>query len=134
MFVWKIKNTPNCDYCGQIDNLEHFFFYCPDTYHFWDQIRTWFVKFGIHNINLTVLEVLFGLVNLQPKLYFLVNYVVLVAKSYIRNCKKNNKNLLFKIFLKELKWKLKLEEMAYINTGRPKVYSDRFVLMNEMLV
>ena len=60
---------------------------------------------------------LFGLVNLQPKLYLHGNYVVLVAKSYIRNCKKNNKNLLFKIFLKELKWKLKLEEGAYINAG-----------------
>ena len=81
-----------------------------------------------------VLEVLFGLVNLQPKLYFLVNYVVLVAKSYIHNCKKNNKNLLFKIFLKELKWQLKIEEGAFINAGRPKVYSDRFALMNDMLV
>ena len=40
LFVWEIKKTPNCDYCGQNDNLEHFFFYYPDTYHFWDQIRT----------------------------------------------------------------------------------------------
>ena len=72
------------------------------------------------NIKLTVLEVLFGLINLQSQFYYLVNYILLVAKSYVCGCKKKNKDIIVNLFLKQLKWKLKLEEVAYANKGQSK--------------
>ena len=48
-----------------------------------------------YNIKLTVLEVLLGLINLQPQFYYLVNYILFVAKSYVCSCKRKNKDLTF---------------------------------------
>ena len=38
---WGIKPTPDCILCGQIDNLEHYFYYCKEVNTFWIQISDW---------------------------------------------------------------------------------------------
>ena len=85
------------------------------------------------NIKLTVLEVLFGLINLQPQFYYLVDHILLVAKCYVCSCNKKNKELIFNLFLKELKWKLKLEEVVYANKGQSKIFCERLAFKKEML-
>ena len=103
---WKMNDF--CDYCGQINNLEHFFYYCPATISFLDEIHIWPSNFVTCNIKLTVLEVLFGLIILQPHIYNLVNYILFVAKSYVCSCKKKNKDLILKLVSERIK-RIKIE-------------------------
>ncbi len=37
----KIKTSETCDYCKGIDDIPHFFLYCPKVKMFWDLILNW---------------------------------------------------------------------------------------------
>ena len=114
LFNWNVNNSPLCDVCQNIDNLEHYFYYCTDTETFWVQVRNWLNQLFSSEFKLTVLEVLFGVLTSDPKDWFSINFIILMGKQFIAKCKKNNKALFFKNFLEYLKWVLKLEEGVYI--------------------
>ena len=85
LYKWKIIKSPNCLDCGSLDNIEHFYFKCDEAKSFWNNIRIWITQITDININLTILEVLLGI--LQENIHsVLCNYIILHAKSYIYNC------------------------------------------------
>ena len=95
IYIWKIKESPECWFCSNFsDNLEHFFYYCPITKQFWDSLKTWLTVPVPFKIELAVLEVLLGVVNINKyyikKYYSVVNYVILIEKYFI--CTKKKKN------------------------------------------
>ena len=58
LYKWKVKDSPNCSYCDEIDTLEHHLFYCSYTRYFWLQISHWLNDiFGLPGEELTVCEV-----------------------------------------------------------------------------
>ena len=130
LYLWKIVESPLCIYCNSNENIEHFFYYCPDTQHFWQEVGTWLTRNMSYKIELTVLEVLFGLPNVDPKYYFAVNFVILIGKYSINKSKKQEEYLNLEKFLKCLKWKLKIERSIYQNQGRLPIFEKRFRLLN----
>ena len=36
--IWNIRQNNRCDYCKEIDTIEHMLIYCKETYIFWQQI------------------------------------------------------------------------------------------------
>ena len=66
------------------------------------------------NINktFTVLEVLLGLINLNPKFFYVVNLVVLLGKQFISRCKRNKKLILFIAYLDLIKETLVVMEQS----------------------
>ena len=126
--------SPECCFCSNFsDNLEHFFYYCPITKQFWDSLKTWLTVLVPFKIELTVLEVLLGVVNIDRKYYSVVNYVILIGKYFICKSKKNNKDLFFQNFLKSLKYKINLELGAYISQDRTAAFKDRYGVLHEFL-
>ena len=97
LFQWKIKDSPECFVCQQIDNLEHYFFYCHNTKCFWNQVDKWLCNLFSMSVNLTVLEVLLGVVTFDTN-YYAVNYVILMGKYFICKSKKKQKDYFFIIF------------------------------------
>ena len=134
LYIWKIKESPECCFCSNFsDNLKHFFYYCPITKQFWDSLKTWLTVLVPFKIELTVLEVLLGVVNIDRKYYSVVNYVILIGKYFICKSKKNNKYLFFQNFLKSLKYKINLELGAYISQDRTATFKDRYGVLHEFL-
>ena len=93
----------SCESCQSVDNIEHYFYYCQDVIAFWENVSEWLAV----NMNIskafTVLEVLLGLINLNPKFFYVVNLVVLLGKQFISRCKRNKKIILFTVYLDLIK-------------------------------
>ena len=92
LFQWKIKDSPECFVCQLIDNLEHYFFYCRDNKYFWNQVEKWLSNLFSVSVNLTVLEVLLGVVNFDAHYCHAVNYVILMGKYFMCKSKKKQKD------------------------------------------
>ena len=73
--------------CQQIDNLKHYFFYCPDTKYFWNQVEKWLCNLFSISVNLTVLEliIIYMVSSLSWKSVLLSNYVKSNCTLYL-NC------------------------------------------------
>ena len=67
LFTWGISQTQSCESCQGVDNLEHYFYYCQDVKSFWENVSEWLAETMNINKTFTVLEVLLGLINLNPK-------------------------------------------------------------------
>ena len=89
--------------CGQIDNLEHYFYYHKEVNTFWIQISDWLSTLFNISVNFAVLDILLGLINYTPKHFYLINYVILTGKYFIAKCKRNGSNLFFNDYKYTLK-------------------------------
>jgi len=119
--VWGIKDTNKCDYCGKIDIIEHYFFYCIECERLWSMIENWFNNITKVHIPLRVANVLFGIPyrKSQDKTLFTLNFIILHAKWFIFANKRENKAMFFSAFLRYLKCVLEVEkEIAIISNTK----------------
>ena len=131
---WGIKPTPDCILCGQIDNLEHYFYYCKEVNTFWIQISDWLSTLFNTSVNFAVLDILLGLINYTPKHFYLINYVILIGKYFIAKCKRNGSNLLFNDYKYTLKWKLSLDKNVYLKHKKLHVFEEKFAILHDALL
>ena len=91
--MWGIKDSPQCDFCGEIETIEHYFFNCEPVKKFWHSLETWL--YGVTGVYMkfTILEIIFGTIN-HDCYNCSRNYVVLQAKKFIYDCK-NDKTDIF---------------------------------------
>ena len=133
LFIWKIKDTPNCTVCDKIDNLEHYFYYCTDTYNFWRQVQKWLCHLLSYYLSLTILEVLLGVINCDPRYYYIINYVIIIGKYYISQSKKKQKDISFFNFLHTLKQKLRLDERVHIKQDCLPRFVEKFGILSDSI-
>ena len=133
LYQWKIKDSPECSMCPQIENLEHYFYYCCDTRYFWDQIENWLSKLFSSSFKFTILNVLLGVINFDTNHYHAINYVILVGKYFICQSKKKERDLFFFNFLHTLKCKLKIDEIVYIQRNRKDLFVKQFSILTNNL-
>ena len=133
LFIWNINDSPCCDLCGKTDNLEHHLYYCSDTDRFWTQVKQWLNNIFELKLDFTVLEVLFGLVNMEQKYWYMVNYIIIIGKYFIYRSRKNGSHIVFTNFQNYLKWKLKLEQGVFISQGRIGIFKARLGLLYDLL-
>ena len=133
LFNWNIRNSPLCDICQKSDNLEHYFYFCSDSKTFWAHVNKWLSQLLSSKFNFTVLEILFGVINAEPKYWFPINFVLLTGKNFIYKCKKNNKELFLNNFLQNLTWNLKLEEGIFIKQGKLSTFNERYKILFDSL-
>ena len=121
--TWKIIKSPIYKYCGNPENLEHFFYFLT------------LGKNISRVINLTGLGVLFRLLNMDPKFYSSANYAILTpcntsGKHLISKVKKQSEYFDLEHFLKYLKWNLKAKRLMCQNQCRSLVYQERFNILD----
>ena len=133
MFVWKINDSPQCYICEEIDNLEHYFYYCTSTRSFWKQVEKWIQSIIPVTLYLAVLDVLFGILNADPMYYYLLNYVILSTKYFIFTTKKQNEDLFFLKFLHTLKMRLALDKKLFKEKVKTEAFAERFDLLYEFI-
>jgi exonuclease III len=110
LFDMKIKPTPECSYCQEIDTIQHFFLYCPKSNAFWKSLTSW-LNNNIEGSMIVIdeIDIILGHLSIGDK-YNVINYCILYAKYYIYKQRLfyNNDINLYE-FLMVLKDKLKTE-------------------------
>ena len=108
LYKWKIKNNNKCDYCEEVDSIEHHLYYCTISNQFWKQLKSWTISNLNLGIELTVCEVLFGIPsNNNPDLK-IINFLILIGKWYLNNSKTQNKPIFFFDFISLIKEKTEI--------------------------
>ena len=92
----KVAINNHCSYCpGEVDFIEHFFFFCPLTLAFWKQIENYILINCDTKLKINALDVFFGLQNeeqIAPKHKQTINHILLVGKMCISIFKKTNRH------------------------------------------
>ena len=114
LFTLKCSDSPICLYCQDTDTLLHYFVECHSVLNFWKQLESWWNRTSSLHMLCTPKHIIFG-VYYELKAYSTLNYTILLAKSYIYNCKMNRKSILFLTFLQILKRELEKEEYICSN-------------------
>ena len=80
LHLWNIVGDNKCEFCNDADTLSHYFACECDSV----------VQFVQFVINFTSLDILLGIPNYDNSNdVMILNFVILFAKYYIYNCKKN---------------------------------------------
>jgi hypothetical protein len=90
--IWGKSDTDLCIACNQVDTIQHFIYECPKTLVMWKAIQTWWKTIFHFSIELSILEILFGIPNEnKDNAINIYNYVILHAKYYIYIYQKKEK-------------------------------------------
>ena len=105
-------DSPNCEHCGAIDTLTHFFVECGYVYQFWVDLHNWIntVYSEWLPFSFTLENILFGIEEVT-EFSLVINYISLIAKYFINtNRLKSIYTLDIRAFLSMLKYKLRIEK------------------------
>ena len=104
----KIKQTENCDFCGQRDTLIHFFFHCAESRKIWKKAESYvYNKTGVR-INFDEKRVIIGILNddsIHPctkQSLNIINKVILIGKHTISKFKFDRNGCPIILFEKEI--------------------------------
>ena len=117
LYLWKIKTSPKCDFCCETDTVEHYFFTCKIVKKFWVSLEKWLADISGVQMNFVILEILFG-TNIEDVYNYARNYIILQAKAFIYNCKKEKKDLFVLEFLVILKKNVSIENEIACKKGK----------------
>ena len=131
--MWNIKESAQCTFCPCVDNLEHFFFYCSISHAFWLQLINWLNRSLKVNRDISVLEALFGIINVDKDQFYWLNFIILIAKYFISKCKQNVRELSLESFMKVLKSKISMEKIIYHKRDREHLFNERFLYLYNVL-
>ena len=77
-----------CSFCNfSREDLEHLLFVCPASQFFWNDFRLFWYDVMKEDITLSLKDIVVGV---SGNSHVLLNYCILVGKSFIFHCKKNN--------------------------------------------
>ena len=136
LFDMKIKDSPNCNFCNQIDDIYHFFFYCPMVQTLWWSFFNWWNSLGHivldFNQSVNVKHILFGLQRWN-RCPLVLDYCVMYTKLYIYKHRLHRQNELdIRGLQSYLKWKIKIEPQICTNERNPKAF-DKFMAIYDIL-
>ena len=87
LFKCKIAPTVLCDFCSmQEENNAHLFWDCIYSQEFWSHIRI-FLNDNIMQVDISYLNISFGILNSNSMKNEMINYIILLAKYYIYSSK-----------------------------------------------
>ena len=99
--------SDKCTFCkSSKEDLYHLFFECSHVQSFWKKITSWWFNLGKENINVTLKEIILGLPNRTD----IINYLLILGKLCIWECRKACIYPDFAMFLKKVKIKLETEK------------------------
>ena len=86
-----IKDTERCDYCGEIDVIEHMFVHCNRLKGFWSMVFNNIFSRTNLRIESTDQNILFGISKTDPPTKStnlnIINHIILIAKMCISKTK-----------------------------------------------
>jgi len=115
LYIWGKSDNNKCNYCNEIDTIEHHLYTCSESKKIWQSVQSWCSTNLEIKYNLTVCEVLFGIPINNSVDMDIINFLILIAKHYINKTKVNNDHLYFIELIECIRNKVK--SMVYRNTS-----------------
>ena len=109
-----LKNESKCDFCEDIDTLEHRFVKCAHVAKFWRDFETWW---NAHNPNIQITEQIIML-GLYHKDNYTFNHLVLKAKYYIHKTVCNQMQVCFPAFRTYIQYHLEIEKTIFATQNK----------------
>ena len=118
--MWKIKDSPVCISCSQLDTVEHFFYYCEEVQTIWRSLKELNTNILMSDCQFKVLEILLGIPTTSI-LSKIINLLILIGKQCIYLTKKDEKNISLNMFINSVKKQIE-SEMYLITIKKNKNY------------
>ena len=121
-----------------MDTLEHHFCYCSVSEKFWCEINGWLYNIISVKINLSMCEILFGIMNFsygERNVFYVMNLIILLGKWFLNRCKFNGKHIILSDFSKIFKDKLESIRMCHMLKNDLENVNKKFgILYDKFLV
>ena len=119
LHICKIKESPNCRRCGEEESIIHLLYDCEFAQRFWVNLGN-ALRNNCHNcarLSFSLELVIFGSKNnfITDKGF---DFILLLAKFYVYKCKFLDTPPNLRIFLGELRFRLKIERTIAIRNNR----------------
>ena len=105
---WNIKDSEKCDYCDNVDTIEHHLHTCEESQKIWCHLQKWLLDNLGTSLPFTVCEVMFGLTTMSSVEFNIINFLILLTKWYINRTKSQNQKLYFIDLLSVIREKIKI--------------------------
>ena len=134
LHLWKIQDTNTCKYCQEIDTVQHSLVECAATKQFWQNLNIWYNAFFETIINFGHLDILFGIPkhNCNNEIDQ-VNFIILLAKKYIKEKRCFIKEIDFDSFKLEIKEGLQIEKQILLKNGKIEKFKKKWNKLAEAL-
>ena len=123
LFNISIKESKQCNFCDEEDNILHFFLYCNNSEIFWSSFFNWWCKISEVVLD-EILEdqIIFGF-PCNTEMELVLNYCVLLGKWYMYSAKMREKND-FDLYgyLVQLKQRLSIEKALCTKENSPQKF------------
>ena len=133
LFTQKVIDSPYCNSCpDEVDDLIHHFVDCKGLNNFWNSLESWWNRTGNYQVKITNKHIIFGFYY-DIYSFSSINFVILLAKSYIYRQVYLEHTVDFYNFLPLLKSKLEIEKSICISSGRSQSFDDKWSLIIDNL-
>ena len=132
LYKWVKSDTNTCYLCNEIDTLEHTLVHCENVKDFWKYLKKMLKLVTGTTLQFGTLDIIFGLPNSEnDNILMVFNFIILLAKSYIKTCRRNKTraHLYFQLLLKDI---VLLEKQILLGNGHVDDFENnwRFLLEN----
>ena len=127
LHTMKVKDSPNCIFCKENDDIIHYFATCNRVTDFWRSFENWWIKTSGDLGQLDIKTVMFGVFSNKTNAN-VFNYCLIAAKMFIyaKKLKCERTNIDFYRFLIFLKEKLILKETNAVLNGKLVEFENNF--------
>ena len=135
LFNAKIKDNPNCETRNCDDTLEHFFVSYNEVKDFWSALNRWWNRrYSVlaTTYSITDTDIIFGILS-SEKYVLNLNFILVLAKKYIHDCKMTSQNITFLSFLVLLRQELSFEEQICIKNQREQDFIEKWFWLYDQL-
>ena len=137
MYKWNLASSSNCQHCKEIDTVEQHVFYCTASSNFWPDIFQWLHHIVNCKVNLSICEILFGIVNCpygDLETVTIINLCILLVKWYINACKIGDRQPLLAPFTSLVKEKLLVFKLNSVLNGSLDTYYKMYGKLDKYLL
>ena len=117
--------TDQCTFCNVNDEtLYHLFFECSHVQAFWECFVEWWTVVANENLSLTLKDVILGF----PERNDILNYLLILSKLCIWECRRSNRCLNFNLFLYKIEVKKETERYIAVKNGTLEEFNRKWGL------
>ena len=126
LFKIGLSDSEKCSFCGTYtEDLYHLFFNCSFVQVFWNSFIVWWFDLSGENLILSLKDVIIGLLHRKD----LLNYLTILGKLTIWECRKNKTLPIFRLFLHKVEVKKQVEKIIAIRNRKLREFQIRWRLL-----
>ena len=123
LFKIGLSDSDKCSFCGTYtEDLYHLFFNCSFVQAFWNVFTVWWFDLSGEYLTLSLKDIMVGLLQRND----LLNYLIILGKLTIWECRKNNTSPIFRLFLHKVEVEKQVEKIIAIRNRKLRDFQIRW--------